>query len=189
MVAVALNELEAAFDDLFAEVWPRAVATARRIVGPGGDPEAIAAEALTRAYDRWPQVARHPVPAAWVLRTVLNLGLDAARRRARRHGPGGGTDTVLDLRDGHEPTFRTTGVTASEDVTALRLALVAALRHLPDRQRDAVALRYLAGCAEPDIAASLGVAPGTVKTHLKRGLDSLRRELGADDLEGTLAHA
>ena len=40
------------FDDLFRSVWGRAVVTARRIVGPGGDPEALAAEALTRAYDR-----------------------------------------------------------------------------------------------------------------------------------------
>lgn len=95
---------------------------------------------------------------------------------------------MLDLRDGHEATLHLTGVMTPEDATALRLALVAALRHLPDRQRDAVALRYLAGCGERDIAASLGVAPGTVKTHLKRGLDGLRRQLGTDDLEGTLAH-
>src|SRR5690606_1003809 len=64
------------FDDLFRSVWARAVGTARRIVGPGGDPESVAAEALTRAYDRWPSVGRHPAPDAWVLRVAINLSLD-----------------------------------------------------------------------------------------------------------------
>src|SRR5690606_31835183 len=69
------------FDDLFRGVWWRAVTTARRIVGPGGDPEALAAEALTRAYDRWPTVGRHPAPDAWVLRVTINLALDRVRRQ------------------------------------------------------------------------------------------------------------
>src|SRR5687768_7186478 len=67
---------EVVFDDLFRAVWPRAVLAARRVVGPGDDCEALAAEALTRAYDRWPTVKRHPAPEAWVLRVTINLALD-----------------------------------------------------------------------------------------------------------------
>lgn len=160
------------FDDLFRAVWPRAVATARRIVGPGGDPEALAAEALTRAYDRWPAVGHHPAPDAWVLRVTINLALDRIRRTpATARG-------VIDLRD--ESPLRGLVVESSDDATAVRLALGAALRQLPEKQRHAVALRYLAGCQEDQIAASLGINPGTVKTHLKRGLDTLRTQLGAD---------
>jgi RNA polymerase sigma factor (sigma-70 family) len=160
------------FDDLFRSTWPRAVATARRIVGPGGDPEAMAAEAFTRAYDRWPSVGRHPAPDAWVLRVTINLSLDKVRRMPLPEG------AVIDLRD--DAPHRGLVVDSTDDATAVRLALSAALRELPEKQRHAVALRYLAGCQEDQIAASLGVSPGTVKTHLKRGLDKLRAELGAD---------
>lgn len=160
------------FDDLFRGVWPRAVTTARRIVGPGGDPEALAAEALTRAYDRWPSVGRHPAPDAWVLRVTINLALD----RVRREPPP--EDVVIDLRD--DAPVRGLVGDPTGDATAVRLALNAALQALPEKQRQAVALRYLAGCHEDQIAASLGVNPGTVKTHLKRGLEKLRTQLGAD---------
>ncbi len=160
------------FDDLFRSVWPRAVTTARRIVGPGGDPESLAAEAFTRAYDRWPTVGRHPAPDAWVLRVTINLGLDKLRRMPLPE------DSVIDLRD--DAPRRGLVSDSSDDTIAVRLALGAALRELPEKQRHAVALRYLAGCREDQIAASLGISPGTVKTHLKRGLQKLRVELGAD---------
>lgn len=168
--AAESRRAEVDFDDLFRSTWPRAVAAARRIVGPGGDPEALAAEALTRAYDRWASVRRHPAPDAWALRVTINLALDRTRRDAR----------VIDLRDGGAAA-RLPTVDAGDDVTAMRMALGDALRSLPEKQRHAVALRYLAGCGEADIAASLGISPGTVKTHLKRGLDRLRTELGSDE--------
>lgn len=168
----------AEFDDLFRAVWPRAVTTARRIVGPGGDPESLAAEALTRAFDRWPSVGRHPAPDAWVLRVTINLALDKVRRQPLPEG------SIIDLRD--DAPVRGLVVDSTDDATAVRLALGAALRELPEKQRHAVALRYLAGCEEDQIAASLGVNPGTVKTHLKRGLEKLRTQLGAD-LEAPLA--
>lgn len=164
------------FDDLFRSTFPRALTTARRIVGPAGDPEGLAAEALTRAYDRWPSLRRHPSPEAWVLRVTINLSLD----RMRRPNPAmGGT---LDIRD-HVVAEADPDLERLEhldDATATRLALGAALRSLPEKQRHAVALRYLAGCAEEDIAASLGINPGTVKTHLKRGLAGLRMQLAHD---------
>lgn len=166
--AAEASHSEAEFDDLFRSTWPRAVAAARRIVGPGGDPESLAAEALTRAYDRWPSVRRHPAPDAWALRVTINLALDRSRRDARAHGRPGRGDAAASTVD------------AADDVTAMRMALGHALRSLPEKQRHAVALRYLAGCEEADIARSLGVSPGTVKTHLKRGLDRLRTELGVD---------
>ncbi len=167
------------FDDLFRSVWPRAVSTARRIVGPGDDAEAVAAEALTRAYDRWPSVRRHPAPEAWVLRVTINLALDRVRRQPRQTDGG-----LIDLRDG--AAIRGYVLDSFDEATAVRLALCAALRELPDRQRHAIALRYLGGCVEEDIAASMKISPGSVKTHLKRGLERLRAQDG-NDPEASLA--
>jgi RNA polymerase sigma factor (sigma-70 family) len=55
--------------------------------------------------------------------------------------------------------------------------MVAALAHLPRRQREAVALYYLAGLSEEEVGRALGIAVGTVKSHLHRGLSALRRSL------------
>jgi RNA polymerase sigma factor (sigma-70 family) len=56
-------------------------------------------------------------------------------------------------------------------------AVLDALRSLPDRQRDVLALRYWGELSEAEIADALGIAPGTVKTHAKRALDALAHRL------------
>ena len=170
---------ETDFDDLFRSVWPRAVVAARRIVGPGGDPEGIAAEALTRAFDRWPSVRRHPAPEAWVLRVTINLSLDRVRHQTRV-----GVTVQLSAHDQVPGDV----VEGFDESTVVRLALCAALRELPEKQRNAVALRYLGGCVEEDIAAAMMISPGTVRTHLKRGLEKLRAREG-NDPEASLALA
>jgi RNA polymerase sigma factor (sigma-70 family) len=71
----------------------------------------------------------------------------------------------------------------SDDVV-LRVALVAALVRLPRRQRETIVLRYLCDLPEADVALSLGVSAGTVKTHLHRALASLRANIGAEFEEG-----
>ena len=52
------------------------------------------------------------------------------------------------------------------------------LRSLPRRQREAVALRYLADLPEAAVAAHLGCSVGAVKQHTHRGLAALRRAAG-----------
>jgi RNA polymerase sigma factor (sigma-70 family) len=74
------------------------------------------------------------------------------------------------------------------DSVALRQALVAALRRLPTRQREAVVLRYLADLSERDVGLALGIGQGTVKTHLHRGLAALRVLMGRDFKEEDLGH-
>jgi RNA polymerase sigma factor (sigma-70 family) len=66
------------------------------------------------------------------------------------------------------------------DATTLRLALVEALARLPRRQREAVALRYLADLTINDVALTLGVSTGTVKQSVHRALRTLRDQLGTD---------
>jgi RNA polymerase sigma-70 factor (ECF subfamily) len=64
--------------------------------------------------------------------------------------------------------------------TTLRLALVEALAHLPRRQREAVALRYLADLSIDEVARTLGVSAGTVKQSVHRALRTLRDRVGPD---------
>jgi RNA polymerase sigma-70 factor (sigma-E family) len=58
-----------------------------------------------------------------------------------------------------------------------RHAVVAALRHLPDRQREAIVLRYYADLSEAQIAAAMGISRGAVKSHTARGMSALRAAL------------
>ena len=58
-----------------------------------------------------------------------------------------------------------------------RSAVVAALRELPARQREAIVLRYYADLSEAEIAAAMGISRGAVKSHTARGMTALRAAL------------
>jgi RNA polymerase sigma-70 factor (sigma-E family) len=58
-----------------------------------------------------------------------------------------------------------------------RHAVVAALRDLPDRQREAIVLRYYADLSEAEIAAAMKISRGAVKSHTARGMSALRAAL------------
>lgn len=140
-------------------MWPKCCAAADRIVGPGGDAENLAAEALARALLRWRKLKDLPHRDAWVMRVTINLALDEVRRRRPR----------------------STDIAPQDDVASdatRRVALVAAAATLPKRQREAVALRHLAGLSEAETAAAMGVAVSTVREHTQRGLTALRDRLG-----------
>lgn len=149
------GSFEAAFDELF----PRAVRLANRLLGDRAAAEDVAAEALARAYARWPKVGALSYRDGWVLKVATNLAIDRLRRRTPDVWP----STAADF----------------EDSVELRIALNAALLTLAPRQRQAVALRYLGGLSDQEVALALGISLGSVKTHIHRGLKGLRGRLGA----------
>jgi RNA polymerase sigma-70 factor (sigma-E family) len=58
-----------------------------------------------------------------------------------------------------------------------RSAVIAALRELPERQREAIVLRYYADLSEAEIAAAMKISRGAVKSHTSRGMAALRAAL------------
>jgi RNA polymerase sigma-70 factor (sigma-E family) len=152
------------FDAFFQRVFPAAARLAYRIIGDREAAKDIAAEACARALARWGDVGQLGHRDAWILRVSSNLALDALRRRPTPLLPQG----------------RATDV---EGAVALRLALAAALRRLPRRQREVVVLRYLVGLPDREVADALGIEEGTVRTHARRGLGALRSRglLGQED--------
>ena len=72
-------------------------------------------------------------------------------------------------------------VILSED----RRQVLAALARLPRRRREVLVLRYYLGLSEADIAAVLGISPGTVKSTAARGLAALARDLGENAMTRT----
>jgi RNA polymerase sigma-70 factor (sigma-E family) len=61
-----------------------------------------------------------------------------------------------------------------------RSAVVAALRDLPERQREAIVLRYYADLSEAEIAVAMRISRGAVKSHTSRGMAALRAALEQD---------
>ena len=73
------------------------------------------------------------------------------------------------------------------EAVTLRVALGAALQALPRRQCQVVALRYLGGLTEAEVARSMGISLNSVKKHTTRAVGTLRRHLDADWQEANLA--
>ncbi len=65
--------------------------------------------------------------------------------------------------------------------------IISALRRLPEKQASVLALRYYLDLSEADIADTLGIARGSVKSHAHRGLKKLADLLGTDDMSGDVS--
>lgn len=128
--------------------------------------EDLAQTTMVKVYVAWSRVQRADHREAYVSRMLVNAHRDAHRRR--RETP------VAALRD----TAGNDATTAVDSADAINRAL----RRLSQGQREVIALRYFVRLTEPEIAAALGVARGTVKSRLSRALDALSTDANLTDL-------
>ena len=144
----------------------------RTVVAAVGDlptAEDLVAEAFARAWAAWPKLSRHPAPVAWVVRTALNANVSRWRKRSREVTVGDSRALPGDLAVVDEPIDR---------------GILAALRRLPERQRQVVALRVFLDLDVARTAELLGLAPGTVTAHLARAMATLRADLTSSQANG-----
>lgn len=137
----------------------------RTVLASVGDLETaqdLVAEAFARAWASWQKVARHPAPRAWVVRTALNAGISSWRKRRK-----------------DQPLPGDAAAAAAVPADPMERELMAALLRLPGRQREVIACRIFLDLDTAGTAKALGIATGTVKAHLSRGLATLRDELMA----------
>lgn len=148
------------FDELYQAHYGNVVAMAYALTGDLAEAQDLAQEAFCRAWQRWRRVAGYEDPVAWVRRVVANLSTSRWRRlaAARRYLRKERVDHVPALDSDH-------------------VALVAALRTLPETQRQAIVLHHLADLPVSAVAHELGVADGTVKSWLHRGRAALATQL------------
>jgi RNA polymerase sigma-70 factor (sigma-E family) len=137
------------------------------LVDDVGIAEEIVQDAFVLVHRRMGRLDQVERPVAYLRTTVVNLSRSRLRRRlvARRH-PG------LVERDAPAADER---VGLSDD----QLAVIAALHRLPRRQREVLVLRYWGEMSEGEIASTLGISNGSVKTHAHRGMAALEQELGS----------
>jgi RNA polymerase sigma factor (sigma-70 family) len=135
------------------------------VVGDQDCAQEVVAEAFARACASWRAVSGHPAPAAWVVRTALNVNVSRWRRRRRE---------VL-LPDPGALEGRAASESGVQDPVDPRI--MAALARLPARQRQVIALRLILDLDTSCTARALGIRPNTVMAHMARALAALRSDL------------
>jgi RNA polymerase sigma-70 factor (sigma-E family) len=159
---------EVTVEGLFRAEYRSLVRLAALLVGDRATSEEIVQDAfvkLQQGFDRLRDPAKAP---AWLRSAVLNGARSQLRKRGvrRRH-----LELVPPAMPGAEA-----GALAGED----HRRVIAALRTLPTRQREALVLRFYGDLSEAETAAAMGVSAGSVKTHVHRGLAALAPVLEAD---------
>jgi RNA polymerase sigma-70 factor (sigma-E family) len=135
------------------------------LVGDRASAEDIVQDAFLGLYRRWDRLPDTSAPLAYLRVCVLNGCRSALRRRSRA------------LRVGN---FAEPSAESAEAVALLseeQRAVAGALRGLPERQREALVLRYYLDLSEAEIAAAMGISRGTVKSATSRALAAVGRTL------------
>jgi RNA polymerase sigma-70 factor (sigma-E family) len=147
------------FNAFVREAQSRLVRYADLLTGDRGRAEDLVQHALVKTYLAWSRVMDGN-PEAYARTVISHANTDWWRRRPWRETP---TDSVPDRHDADHAT----------DVVR-RDVVMRALDRLTRRERSMVVLRFLYGMTEPEVAAELGCAVGTVKSGTARGLAKLR---------------
>jgi len=142
---------------------------ALRVTGEYGTAEEVAQDAFLELYRAVETLESEDHVRFWLRRVTVHRATDAIRRRAVR--PEAAAEEFL------EEAHAGSGV---EDGAAMNAAVVARLEELlqglPEAMRVAVVLRYQEEMSPDEIAKLLGQPVATVKSHLQRGLQLLRRK-------------
>jgi RNA polymerase sigma-70 factor (ECF subfamily) len=155
------------FEEFYDRHFRAVVGLAYALSGSRGGAEDLAQEAFFAAHKHWARVGSYDDPGAWVRRVVANLSVSAIRRRAVE-----------------AKAFAKMAVGAVDrlpELSADDAEFWTAVRSLPRRQAQVVALHYLEDRPIAEVASVLGMAPGTVKKHLYDGRRTLARRLQLEE--------
>jgi RNA polymerase sigma-70 factor (sigma-E family) len=167
------SDADSALELLYAAHWRRLVRLAVLLLRDQGRAEEVVQDAFVAMHGRWRSLRDPDRALAYLRQTVVNRSRSALRHRGvveryvARQSPVVLLDDPADL-----PTL----------ATDRRTAVLDALRTLPTRQREVLALRHYLELSEAEIAETLGISRGSVKAHASRGSAALRLLL-ADRLD------
>lgn len=163
-----MTDMDDGFSDYAAARWPSLYRTALLLTGKPAAADDLAQETLVKAYANWHRVRRADSPDAYVRKMLVNHFLGDRRREQRQRAKAHLT-LVADRVDAVD--------------TADRIDLWAHVTELPPRQRAVVVLRYYEDLSEAEIAATLGISTGTVKSTASHAIKALRTHYSTTDEE------
>jgi RNA polymerase sigma factor (sigma-70 family) len=153
------------FEDLYLREFASVFALAYALSGSRWAAEDIAQDAFVVAHRQWGRVGGYDDPGAWVRRVAANLAVSAVRRR------------LAEAR----ALVRLAGRQREQPYAALPAQdgdLWRAVRRLPRRQAQVVALVALGGLSTAEVASTLGCSQRTVQVHLQKARATLAVRLG-----------
>ena len=164
LVALTATGGRDAFGELIRRHGSAVRALLRRMGADGALADDLAQDAFLTAFQQISEFRGEGTFQAWVKRIAARLYVKRWRREAKAAA------MLLAAEDGFEPRAE---AATSDD----RIDLDDALRGLPPAERLCVSLCYGAGLSHAEAAEALNAPLGTVKSHVKRGLDKLRARL------------
>lgn len=158
-------DADTAVEELYAAHYRRLVRLSVLLVRDVGTAEEVVQDSFVAMHGRWRSLRDPDKALAYLRQTVVNRSRSVLRHRG--------------VEDRHRPTPFPDGPPADDAVLAAerRTQILDALRELPARQREVLALRYYLDLSEADIAETLGISRGAVKSHASRGVSALRHLL------------
>ncbi|MET9063683.1 SigE family RNA polymerase sigma factor [Streptosporangium sandarakinum] len=140
---------------------PALLRAARQLTGHHSDAEDLLQAALAQTYLAWDRIQDRAALDGYVRRAMVNINISWWRRRKLEEYPS---------EDVPEPALAGVRAPLPERVEQ-------ALDRLPTRMRAAIMLRYYEDMTEPEIAETLGISIGTVKSTVSRAMAKLRGDL------------
>jgi RNA polymerase sigma-70 factor, ECF subfamily len=170
MIEPALRRLEPniepyvqSFEQFYRDNYRSVVTLVYTLTGSRNGAEDIAQDAFLKTHGKWTEVSGYERPDGWVRVVAMNLARSRLRRfsaeaRALARVAGSARTAFPELEPHNERFWQ-------------------AVRDLPPRQREVVALHYLEDRSVADVAALLSIAESTVKNSLAQGRQTLARTL------------
>jgi RNA polymerase sigma factor (sigma-70 family) len=179
---------EPTFEEFVTATAGRLLRTAVFLVYDRHLAEDLVQTAYERVARRWPRMRGVGHPEAYARKILVNLAIDERKRRARRGDLLIGSPVELERiaatgRPGpHGPDSQMFRATPGPHLATGSRAdqpggLDEVLAALPVKQRAVVVLRYWCDLSEQEIADTLGISRGTVKSHTSRAMSALRHHL------------
>jgi RNA polymerase sigma-70 factor (ECF subfamily) len=153
------------FETFYQQELRAVIGLAYALSGSRTAAEDLAQDAFLAAHKNWDRVGQYDKPGAWVRRVVANMSVSLFRRKVRE------AKAMARMRSDEAVL----PVLPAEDEEFWK-----AVRALPRRQSQVLALHYLEDRAVADIAEILDCAENTVKVHLHKGRRSLAKRLGLE---------
>ncbi|WP_323097134.1 SigE family RNA polymerase sigma factor [Intrasporangium sp. YIM S08009] len=164
---------DVAVTELYHAHWDRLVRLGWLLLRDQAAAEDVVQDAFVATHRQWSSIRDSGRVVAYLQTAVVN-----GCRSVQRHAVVVDRHTAREAAAADAPGRDAVGSAETHAMHAVgRDAMADALRDLPERQREVLVLRYYADLSEAQIARTLDISAGAVKTHAHRGLSALRRTI------------